>query len=96
MKIQYVQVKQEKCPPVTKEMLTNGKKNDPSQPPSLLVARAGNKFGRSLYKQLMGKTGKMGNLVVSPFSLSSALAMLLTGAKGLTLSQVANTWIRLM
>ena len=72
-------------------MLTDGKKNDPSQPPSLLVARAGNKFGRTLFKQLR-KTGKTGNLVVSPISLTSTLAMLLPGAKGLTLSQVGITW----
>ena len=84
-------MKQEKCPVVSKEMLTDGKKNDPSQPPSLLVARAGNKFGRTLFKQLR-KTGKTGNLVVSPISLASTLAMLLPGAKGLTLSQVGITW----
>ena len=83
-----MQEKLETCPLVTKEMQTNGKTNDPSQPPSLVVARAGNKFGRSLYKQLMRKMGNMGNLVVSPFSLSSALAMLIPGAKGLTRSQV--------
>ena len=90
LKIQFVQEKQEKCPVVSKEMLTNGKKTDPSHPPSLLVARAGNKFGRTLYKQLR-KMGKTGNLVVSPFSLASTLAMLLPGVKGLTLSQVAIT-----
>ena len=90
LKIQFAQEKQEKCPVVSKEMLTNGKKTDPSHPPSLLVARAGNKFGRTLYKQLR-KMGKTGNLVVSPFSLASTLAMLLPGVKGLTLSQVAIT-----
>lgn len=89
--IQFKEVKQEKCPVVSKEMLTNGKKNDPNQPPSLLVATAGNKFGRTLFKQLR-KTGKTGNLVVSPISLTSTLAMLLPGAKGLTLSQVGITW----
>ena len=86
-----MQVKQEKCPVVSKDMLTNGKKTDSSQPPSLLVARAGNKFGGTLFKQLR-KMGKKGNLVVSPFSLASTLAMLLPGAKGLTLSQVDITW----
>ena len=87
--IQCLQAKQEKCSPVSKEMLTNGKKKDLSQPPSLLVARAGNKFGMTLYRKLR----KTGNLVFSPFSLTSALAMLLPGAKGLTLSQVATTCI---
>ena len=91
LKVQFAQEKQEKCPVVSKEMLTNGKKTDPSHPPSLLVARAGNKFGRTLYKQLR-KMGKTGNLVVSPFSLASTLAMLLPGVKGLTLSQVAITY----
>ena len=83
-----MQVKEDKCQQVSKEMLTNGKK---SAPPSLLVARAGNKFGRSLYKQLRKKMGNMGNLVVSPVTLASTLAMLLPGAKGLTLSQVPVT-----
>ena len=84
-----MQVKEDKCEQVSKDMLTNGKK---SAPASLLVARAGNKFGSSLYKQLRKKMGNTGNLVVSPVSLASTLAMLLPGAKGLTLSQVAVTW----
>ena len=80
---------QEKCPRVTKDMFTHGKETDPIKPPSLLVAKAGNKFSKTLYEQLR-KMESTNNLVVSPFSLASALAMLTPGARGLTLSQVAT------
>ena len=80
---------QEKFPLVTKDMFTHGKETDPIKPPSLLVAKAGNKFSKTLYEQLR-KMESTNNLVVSPFSLASALAMLTPGARGLTLSQVAT------
>ena len=51
-----------------------------------MVTEASNKFSRILYKELRKKNSK--NLIVSPFSLSAALAMITPGAKGLTLSQV--------
>ena len=53
----------------------------------MMVTQASNKFSRSLYKEL--RKEKKQNLIVSPFSLSTALAMITPGAKGLTLSQVA-------
>ena len=59
-------------------------KNVNNLPPSLLVTKGVNKFGRMLFKDL--ETAE--NLVFSPFSLSTALAMLTPGAKGKTLSQV--------
>ena len=53
-------------------------------PPSLLVTKGVNKFGSLLFKDLE----KSKNLVFSPFSLSTALAMLTPGAKDKTLAQV--------
>ena len=60
------------------------------QLPSSLVTMAanGNKFSRNLYKELSKE--KKENLIVSPFSLSTALSMITPGAKGLTHSQVAH------
>ena len=63
-------------------MMTNNDTNE--LPPSLLVSKGVNKFGRMLFHDLKKST----NLVFSPFSLSTALAMLTPGAKGNTLSQV--------
>ena len=53
-------------------------------PPSLLVTKGVSKFGSLLFKDLE----KSKNLVFSPFSLSTALAMLTPGAKEKTLAQV--------
>ena len=70
------------CPKMTKMMTNN---DDTSEtPPSLLVTKGVNHFGRLLFRDLEKYT----NLVFSPFSLSTALAMLTTGAKGKTLPQV--------
>ena len=55
-------------------------------PPSLLVTKGVNKFGRKLFQDLEKST----NLVFSPFSLSTALAMLTPGAKRNTLKQVVS------
>ena len=52
-----------------------------------MVTQASNAFSRLLYKEL--RKANQENLIVSPFSLSTALAMITPGAKGLTLSQVA-------
>ena len=63
-------------------MMTNN--DGKNLPPSLLVTKGVNKFGSLLFKDLE----KSKNLVFSPFSLSTALAMLTPGAKEKTLAQV--------
>ena len=63
-----------------------------SQGPSLMVTQASNKFSRDLYKELRKENSK--NLIVSPFSLSTALAMITPGAKGLTFSQVTFSYLK--
>ena len=65
-------------------MMTNNDTNE--LPSSLLVSKGVNKFGQMLFQDLKKST----NLVFSPFSLSTALAMLTPGAKGNTLSQVKS------
>merc|ERR1712179_349010 len=55
--------------------------------PSQLVTRGVNKFGRILFKNLENSN----NLVFSPFSLSTALAMLTPGAKGNTLKEITES-----
>ena len=67
---------------VTKIMVNSNETKD--LPPSLLVTKGVNKFGTMLFEDLENST----NLVFSPFSLSTALAMLAPGAKGNTLKQV--------
>ena len=67
---------------MTKMMTNNDDTNE--LPPSLLVSKGVNKFGRMLFQDLEKST----NLVFSPFSLSTALAMLTPGAKRNTLKQV--------
>ena len=73
----------ENCPP-----LDDGKKHSPNQLPSSLVTKAANMFSRNLYKELRKENQE--NLIVSPFSLSTALAMITPGAQGVTHSQVAH------
>ena len=73
----------EKCPPSM-----DAKKDSLNQLPSSLVTKAANMFSRNLYKELRKENQE--NLIVSPFSLSTALAMITPGAKGLTHSQVAH------
>ena len=51
-----------------------------------MVTQASNKFSKDLYKELRKENSK--NLIVSPFSLSTALAMITPGAKGRTHTQV--------
>ena len=76
----------EDCPKISesqvKDMMTNN--DGKNLPPSLLVTKGVNKFGSLLFKDLE----KSKNLVFSPFSLSTALAMLTPGAKEKTLAQV--------
>ena len=66
--------------------MVDAKKDSLNQLPSSLVTKAANTFSRNLYKELSKENSD--NLIVSPFSLSTALAMITPGAKGLTLSQV--------
>ena len=64
-----------------------GKVDTKDLPPSLAVTKGVNKFGQMVFKDLEKST----NLVFSPFSLSTALAMLTPGAKGNTFKQVLIT-----
>ena len=59
-----------------------------------MVTQASNKFSKELYKELRKENSK--NLIVSPFSLSTALAMITPGAKGLTLSQVEFCYVNFL
>ena len=72
----------EKCP-----TSIDAKKNISNQLPSSLVTKAANAFSKILYKEL--RKANKENLIVSPFSLSTALAMITPGAKGRTHLQVA-------
>jgi serpin B len=47
-------------------------------------------FGLELYKALQAETGGSGNLFLSPFSISTALAMVYAGARGDTAAQMAS------
>src|SRR5262245_43456827 len=53
------------------------------------VANNGNEFGLDLYKRLAKNTKE--NLIVSPYSISSALAMTYAGARGQTAAEMART-----
>lgn len=52
-----------------------------------LAAKAANEFGIDLYRKLQTKEG---NLCLSPYSISSALAMTLSGADGATRTEMAK------
>jgi serpin B len=51
------------------------------------IADASNRFGLDLYRQLKGEPG---NLALSPYSISSALAMTYAGARGRTEEEMAR------
>src|SRR5262245_37276493 len=53
------------------------------------LAAGNNQFAIELYKKLAEKDD--GNIVVSPYSISSALAMTYAGARGETAEQMART-----
>ena len=53
------------------------------------LAEGNNAFALDLYKKLAG--AKPGNLIVSPFSVTSALGMAYAGARGDTATEMANT-----
>src|SRR5688572_10428034 len=62
----------------------------PAPPPAITqkaIAERANQFGLSLYAQLRQKPG---NLIASPFSLSSILTLTLAGASGATARQMAD------
>ena len=86
-KLQKVTSSEEDCPKISKsqvrDMMTSKDKNK-QLPPSLSVTKGVNTFGSFLFNDLE----KSENLVFSPFSLSTALAMLTPAAKGKTLEQV--------
>ena len=86
-------VPSEDCPKGREEMMTLTKKminNTKELPPYLSVTKGVNKFGRLLFNYLKKST----NLVFSPYSLSTALAMLTPGARGDTLKQVVSLYIQ--
>lgn len=52
------------------------------------TVKGNNQFALELYQQLI--KNKLGNLFISPYSVSSALAMTYAGAKGKTALEMAN------
>ena len=83
----------EACPKSNEEMMKTTKEmyhNTEGLPPYLSVTKGSDKFGYLLFKHLENSI----NLVFSPFSLSTALAMLLPGAGGETLKQVISLYIQ--
>ena len=58
--------------------------------PSNAVARSEQQFSLSLLKQISASGSRSSNIVVSPLSLATALAMLELGAKGSTEAQIAH------
>ena len=74
-----------------------GKKEVPNQSrrppvadvPGAAVSESINRFAIDCYG-LLSKEDKESNLLLSPFSIASALAMILTGARGATAEQLAN------
>lgn len=51
-------------------------------------AVANDKFMMKLYSEIATETSTDSNLILSPFSVSSVLAMIMVGAKGKTAEQV--------
>jgi serpin B len=60
----------------------------PSRAADNAVARGLNRFSASIYEELA--KGGEGNLVLSPFSISSALSMALAGARGQTAAEMSK------
>lgn len=58
---------------------------------SSAVSRSEQQFSLSLLKQISASSSGSSNIVVSPLSLATALAMLELGAKGSTETQIAHT-----
>ncbi|ADN35779.1 proteinase inhibitor I4 serpin [Methanolacinia petrolearia DSM 11571] len=56
------------------------------------VVDANNMFAFEIYKQLSGENSKDDNLFLSPFSISSALALTYEGAKGETADQIKSVF----
>src|SRR5262245_24188601 len=56
-------------------------------PSTAAAAQGGNEFAFDLFAQLRASQGAAGNALVSPFSISTALAMTYAGARGNTAAQ---------
>ena len=54
------------------------------------IAQSINAFGLELYGALQSQAGGSGNTVISPMSISAALAMAYAGANGQTATQMAS------
>jgi serpin B len=54
------------------------------------VVAGNNRFALDIYRSLSGESGADKNLLVSPFSISAALAMTYAGARGQTAQQMAG------
>src|SRR3712207_4148327 len=65
-----------------------GSTDTPAAADKAAVAQGNNRFGLELYARL--RQGE-GNLFLSPYSISAALAMTSAGARGRTLEQMAST-----
>lgn len=63
----------------------------PANTSSNAVAQSEQQFSLSLLKQISSSSSGSPNIVVSPLSLATALAMLELGAKGATETQIAHT-----
>src|SRR5262245_1199347 len=61
--------------------------DEPTRAEMRAVSRSNNRFALELYGQLRSKQG---NLFLSPFSISSALAMTSAGARGKTLEEMQD------
>src|SRR4051812_1981291 len=66
----------------------DGPTGTPAAADQAAVVRGTNRFGLELYARLRQREG---NLFLSPYSISAALAMTSAGARGRTLEQMANT-----
>jgi serpin B len=75
-------------PPTLEEIAARALEYTPSAEKSAVV-EGSNTFGLELYSRLIGS--RTGNVFLSPFSISSALAMAYSGARGDTATQMAAT-----
>jgi serpin B len=89
-------------PPLSQLISSSGDLTDPGTPPiapseraplsddEVSVVASDNNFALSIFQQLTSDSGSDGNLLISPFSISTALAMTYAGARGETAQQMAN------
>jgi serine protease inhibitor len=55
------------------------------------IVDSANKFAFDIFKPIVGETKGSGNMMISPFSISSALSMVLNGSAGETFEAVRHT-----